>query len=235
MRLPNNEKKKNFKSFLFIFGILFAVYFVIWFVWDEFEYVINEFTILPHLRLAKKDWDEMYFDEGYIETNDGNIEIIKRGDTTFLIKYKNLELEERGFKYFNVRYIENGVLLSFPAFYIRGIKNIYFYNNKIYEFYKVPIDLIDCYDELFTKFLLGQYKKINENDLPEELKNGLKENVIYISSKYTNFVIEDIENIYKIDDYKYLFEKETELFKEYYIINIEHKNYILRIYLVEKR
>ncbi|SHF11585.1 hypothetical protein SAMN02745164_01816 [Marinitoga hydrogenitolerans DSM 16785] len=238
--LSEEEKKKGAKSLLIIFIIMFGIYVLVWFIWSQYEKVLNEFKILPTLQIEKANWQNIYSNKEIIETNFGNVEINKIDETTFVIKYKDMEFKERAFRYFNVRELDNGILISFPSFFIRGIKNILITKDKTIEFYKVPTDLQDEYEIYFSEFLLGKFKKIEFSDLPKKLtENSTKK--IKVKAKYTNFVLDGIDEFYKISENMYLFKDTNALsgFVEYYLVNaeeenIEEENYILRIFLVEK-
>ncbi|WGS65784.1 hypothetical protein [Marinitoga aeolica] len=241
--LSKEERKKGAKSLLVIFAIMFSIYVVIWLAWNQYEKVLNEFKILPTLQIEKAKWINIYSKDKIIKTKIGNIEIKKIDETNFVIKYKDKMFNERAFRYFNVREKNDAILISFPSFYIRGIKNIVITDQgKVYKFYKVPTDLNDEYDMLFADFLLGNNKGIEISNIPDVFKNDIKgKNSIVVNSKYTKFFLDNIEKIYKLSDYMYLFVKnnDTSNFVEYYMVNAEEenreeKNYILRIFLVEK-
>ncbi|WP_129409265.1 hypothetical protein [Marinitoga lauensis] len=241
--LSREERKKGAKSLLVIFAIMFSIYVVIWLAWNQYEKVLNEFKILPTLQIEKAKWTNIYSKDKVVETKMGNVEIEKVDETNFIIKYKDKVFNERAFRYFNVREKDNAILISFPSFYIRGIKNIMITDQgKVYEFYKVPTDLNDEYDTYFADFLLGNIKGVELSDIPEKFKNNIKgKNSIIVNSKYTKFFLDNIEKIYRLSDYMYLFVKnqDTSNFVEYYMVNAEEenreeKNYILRIFLLEK-
>ncbi|KLO23030.1 MULTISPECIES: hypothetical protein [unclassified Marinitoga] len=241
--LNKEERKKGAKSLLIIFAIMFGIYIIIWFIWSQYEKVLNEFKILPSLQIEKANWYNIYSNKKIIETKYGEVKIEKIDETNFIVKYKDKEFHEKAFRYFNVRELDDALLISFPSFYIRGIKNILIRKNgEIYTFYKVPTDLQDEYDVYFSKFLMGNFEKINFSDLPERLKTGDVEKTINIKAKYTNFILRDMDKVYKLSKNMYLFMNEdfSANYIEYYLVNaeeenIEEKNYILRIFLVEKQ
>ncbi|KAF2956885.1 hypothetical protein [Marinitoga sp. 38H-ov] len=236
MKIDKEERKKGAKSLIIIFAIMFFTYLLVWFVWSQYEELLNEFKVLPTLQIEKADWFNIYADTEIFESDKGETIIVNKIDeTNYVIKYKDKVFKEKAFRYFNFRYVGDNVLISFPSFYIRGIKNILISDNDIYEFYKVPIDLQDEYDIYFSEFLLGDYNEISMNQLPDEIKNEIKNNNIKIKSKYVSFILDNIEKVYKISDDNYILLKESESFKEYYMIrNEDEKNFILRIFLVEK-
>lgn len=231
-----DERKKSAKSLIIIFAIMFFTYLIVWFAWSKYENVLNEFKVLPTLQIEKADWVNIYSDTEIFETDKGNVEVKKIDETNYIIKYKDKVFKEKAFRYFNVRNVEDNILLSFPSFYIRGIKNILITDNEYYEFYKVPIDLQDEYDIYFSEFLLGEYEEINISQLPQEIKNELVDNKIIVRSKFVSFVLDNIERVYKLSDEEYVFLKESDNFNEYYMIKSEEEGkFILRIFLVEKK
>lgn len=239
--LNKEERKKGAKSLIIIFSIMFFTYLIVWFVWTKYEGLLNEFKVLPTLQIEKSDWVNIYSNKKIFETSKGNIEVDKIDETNYVIKYKDKVFHERAFRYFNVREFDNAILISFPSFFMRGIKNILITNNTVYEFFKIPIDLQDEYDEIFAQYLIGKNKEINFSDLPINLKNRIKNGKITINSKYTRFILEDINKVYKLSEDSYLFVKNPKAsnYIEYYYINAEEenreeKNYILRMFLMEK-
>ncbi|MBM7559354.1 hypothetical protein [Marinitoga litoralis] len=231
-----DERKKSAKSLIIIFAIMFFTYLIVWFAWSKYENVLNEFKVLPTLQIEKADWVNIYTDTEIFETDKGNVEVNKIDETNYIIKYKDKVFKEKAFRYFNVRNVEDNILISFPSFYIRGIKNILITDNEYYEFYKVPIDLQDEYDIYFSEFLLGKYEEINISQLPQEIKNELVDNKIIVRSKFVSFVLDNIERVYKLSDEEYVFLKESDNFNEYYMIKSEEDDkFILRIFLVEKK
>lgn len=240
--LSEEERKRGMKSLLIIFAIMFGTYVLIWFFWTQYEKVLNEFKVLPTLEIEKANWTNIYKKQKIFKTNLGNVVVNKVDETSFIIKYKDLEFSEKAFRYFNVRELDKSLLISFPSFFIRGTKNILIdEQNNVYTFYKVPIDLQDKYDIYFSKFL--QNTKAEElPNIPEMFRDGIeKKNNMIVNSKYTKFFLNDIDKIYKLSEYLYLFVKnqKTSNFIEYYMVNAEEgnreeKNYILRMFLVEK-
>ncbi|GAB6190187.1 hypothetical protein JCM30566_19300 [Marinitoga arctica] len=241
--LNEEERKRGMKSLLLIFAIMLGTYVFIWFFWSEYEKVLNEFKVLPTLQIEKANWTNIYKNQKVFDTKYGDVLVNKIDETSYTIKYKNFEFHEKAFRYFNVRELNKSILISFPSFYLRGIKNILIdEQNNVYTFYKVPIDLQDEYDLHFANFLLRNINSIELMNIPNIFKNrDKKENSIIVNSKYTKFFLEDINKIYKLSDNMFVFVKnsETEDFIEYYMVNAEEenreeKNFVLRIFLLEK-